>query len=339
MQYREYADMIRPKAANIFVCLLVFGLLWSGVVGSGRTFLSVESFIMGTSPLAFFLNPPSDFSSMPVTVISGVLMLGVAYAMVRMNEMFPFIPVRTLLPAFFAIVIISLVMRPHPLPFGLILMLLFALLHFSCFRLCEGIANNPSVTIFNIGLLFGISMLFALSSLVFILPLLVFLYQIKQLSTRGTLAFLFGIVIPPFYTALGLMLSDKLPLMLRYFAAYNNGLSPIWSIVSDTTILYLIFLTALTFFAMLRIMVVSDHQNIKSRQEVGFICMNFIFAAVLMVAGPADTGVVLPLFLFFSSFILGHCFSSFYNLLSKILWGLFIAVSLLFLFFPTYEFG
>ena len=35
MEYRDLADLIRPKATNIFVSLVIIALIWSGVAELG----------------------------------------------------------------------------------------------------------------------------------------------------------------------------------------------------------------------------------------------------------------------------------------------------------------
>lgn len=342
MQYRDLADLIRPKAANIFVCLVIIALIWSGVMelGLDAPMKTPEgSLVMGYSPLAYLLHEHLfDFSSGVGIGVSLLFMVVIATEMVWMNEIYSFIPLRSIMPAFFFIVITSLVFRPHLLYVGFFVAMLFAFAMFACFRLCEEGASNASLVTFNIGMLFGLSLCFSLSTAIFVLPLLWITYQARTLGLRTFIAFLLGLFVPILYTVIFLVATDNLFYLEHYIDSWRLGSGAMWQMMSDSTWIYLLSTAVITVFVMVRVMLFSDHQSIRSREETMFICFSFVLSLAVIAMSPTDVYLTLPLSVMYASFLLGQSFSMEYSLLNKIVFGIWALLSVAYLVFPNYNF-
>ena len=188
MDFRSYTDLILPKASNIAFCIITVILLWSGLFESTNDILPVENLLLGNSPLAYLFAHNFDFLSIPAIVLSAIILLLVAFSMVWINEIYSFIAVRTILPAFIFIVISSLALRPHAFSIALIIVLLFALIIFFSFKLYECSQREITIGIFNIGILLGIATLFSHSCIFYTLVLFLLFYQQKTLSFRTFIA-------------------------------------------------------------------------------------------------------------------------------------------------------
>lgn len=338
MNHRSYADLIRPKVSNIVVCLLLVVLIWSGWFETSFKVMPPESLILGYSPLTFLLNQSFEVTSLPALIISAALIITVGGTLFWMNEQFSFIPVRTLLPTFFFVIIVSLLMRPHTLNIGAILAFIFALRLFSSFKLCEEMSSNVARTKFNMGLLLGLSSLLALSTLAYIVPLIFFSFQTQTLSIKGMLALFLGFLVPPFYLLLALAATDNLFLVEIYLNSWWLGDNTLLEFTSEPFLIYLGIITLLALISLVKVYFLSEHQSIKTRQETKYICSNFVITLLLVLLRPSDVGLLLPIYIFFSSILIGQSFSSDFNLPTKIMWGIFGIASILYLFFPTYDF-
>ncbi len=342
MEYRDLADLIRPKATNILASLVVVALIWSGVaeLGLDAPMNTPEgSLVLGYSPLAYFLHEyVFDFASGVGIGVSLFFLVVIATEMIWMNEVFSFIPLRSIMPAFFFIVIASLVFRPHLLYTGLFLAMLFAVAMYECFKLCEEGETNASLITFNIGLLFGLSICFSLSTVIFVLPLIWITYQARTLGLRTFLAFVLGFLVPILYMVVFLVAIDNLFYLEHYIDSWCLGSGAMWQMVSNSTWIYLLSTVALTVFVMVRVLLFSEHQSIRSREETMFICFSFVLSLVVIAVSPTDVYLTLPLSVMYASFLLGQAFSMEYNLLTKILFGLWSLLSVVYLVFPNYNF-
>lgn len=337
MDYRSYSDLIRPKASNIILCLLLAGLTWSGWFESSYKVMPPESLILGNSPLTLLLNQSFDLLSTPALLISLALVVTVGGTLFWMNEIYAFIPVRTILPAVFFIIIVSLLMRPHTLNFGAILAFIFSLRLFTSFSICEEMTQNISRTKFNVGLLLGISSLASLTSMIFLIPMLWFSFQTKSLSVKGFLAFIFGFMVPPFYLFLALAATDNLFLFEIYINSWSLGDKTLWNFVSDPFLIYFGVITLLSLLSLVKVFFLSEYQSVKTRIESLYVCLNFIISLLIIILSPTDIGLLLPIYIFFSSILMGHSFSSDIKLFTKIQWWIFWIATILYLLFPTYD--
>ena len=342
MEYRDLADLIRPKISNIFVSLVIVALIWSGVAELGLD-VSMKtpegSLVLGCSPLANFLHQyVFDFTSHVGVGISLFLLAIIAAEMVWMNEVYSFIPLRSILPAFFFIVVSSLIFRPHFLYAGFFVAMLFVFAMYECFKLCEEGGGSASLTNFNIGLLFGVSICVSLSTAVFILPLIWTTYQARTLSVRTFIAFLLGLFVPLLYMFVFLVVTDNLFYLEHYIDTWRLGSGAMWRMISDSTWIYLLSMVVITMFAMVRVLMFSDHQSIRSREETMFICLSYVLSLVVVVISPTDVYLILPMSIMYASFLLGQAFSMEYSLLNKVVFGIWSLLSVGYLVFPNYNF-
>lgn len=327
--------MIHPKASNLVLCFAIILLLWIGIIPDD-SIIPVESIIIGNSPLASFLSQSFDFFSAPFIALSIAFLALISYLMVWINEDFSFISIRTILPAFFFLIISSLMIRPHAFSISFLIIFLFFMIVYSCFRLYESPSSSASVALFNSGLLLGMITLFSLSCFSFIIILFIYYYNIKALSFRSFLAFIMGLILPYLYSFGLFYLTDNIFYFSNYFTNWSiRGGSFIWSQMSLPMLIYLGILVLLTLFSMIKVVVFNTHQTIKNRQETLFLVHCFLLSSILVILSPSDVGLLLPLTFFFGSFLLGQAFSSEYNLLIKIMMGVFLLSSVLFLIFPN----
>ncbi|MBO4530683.1 MAG: hypothetical protein J5767_08635 [Paludibacteraceae bacterium] len=336
MQYREYTDIIRPKTSNLILCFGIILLLWIGIIPD-NTIIPVESLVMNNSPLAFVLSQNMDFLSFPFNFLPMVLLGLISYFLIWFNEDYSFISVRSILPAFFFIIISSLLFRPYAFITFIVILLVFFII-FSCFHLYENPSGSPSVSLFNTGLLLGVTTLFSLSCFSYILLLIVYYYRIKALSLKTFLAFIMGLMVPYLYTVGGFYFTGNITLLGNYFTNWHvGGGVSLWHQLSDSTLVYVGVVALLTIFSLVRIFFMSSHQTIKNRQESMFLVHAFLLTVIFLLLGASDTFILLPIAVFLASFLLGQAFSSEYNLVIKILLGIFIVSSVLFLIFPDYN--
>lgn len=336
MQYREYTDIIRPKTSNIILCFGIILLLWIGIIPE-HTIIPVDSFIVNNSPLAFVLSQHFDILSFPCNLISMALLGAISYILIWFNEDYSFIFVRSILPALFFLIISSLFFRPYASVSFVVVLLIF-LLVYTCINLCENSSESPSLSSFNTGLLLGVITLFSLSCFSYILLLIIYFYRIKVLSLKTFLAFIMGLTIPYLYTVGGFYFTGNIDQLGSYFTSWHigGGLS-FWNQLSDATLAYLAVFALLSVYSLIRIFFLASRQAIKNRQETMFLVHAFLLSVIFIVLGASDICILLAIAVFLASFLLGQAFSTEYNIIIKILLGIFIVSSVLFLIFPDFN--
>ena len=97
-------------------------------------------------------------------------------------------------------------------------------------------------------------------------------------------------------------------------------------------------MVVITMFAMVRVLMFSDHQSIRSREETMFICLSYVLSLVVVVISPTDVYLILPMSIMYASFLLGQAFSMEYSLLNKVVFGIWSLLSVGYLVFPNYNF-
>lgn len=337
MQYRDFADLIRPKTSNIVFCFVLVVLMWLFSFYSQDYSISAENFVFGDSPLSCFFDDSIDFSSLPFLCLSLSLLFLMSFFMVWINEIFSFISTRTILPAFFFLTIYSLLLRPYCFSFSLVAVILLFLILLLSFRLCEGSAGDPPLTLFNIGILLGGIVLISLSCLFFVPLLFIFFYQVKALNLKTFLAFVLGFSIPCLYAFGFFYWTENVTCLSDYLNQWSLNAGNIWSQMSDSMLLYLIILLGITVFSIVKIFLYRNHQTIKNREESMFIIYCFLLSLLILFLSPSDIWLMIPISCFFSAFILGQAFSSDYNLTNKIVGALFLISSVLFYLFPLFN--
>ncbi len=337
MDFRSYTDLILPKASNIAFCIITVILLWSGLFESTSEVLPVENLLLGDSPLAYLLAHNFNFLSIPAIVLSAIILMLVAFSMVWINEIYSFIAVRTILPAFIFIVISSLALRPHSFSIALIIVLLFAIITFFSFKLYECSQREITIGVFNIGILLGIATLFSHSCIFYTLVLFLLFYQQKTLSFRTFIAYLMGISIPLLYTTLIYVATDNTYYWTNYLTSWFSDAPSLWTQLNQNTLLYLCVISAITVFAIVKVFFLRSHQSIRNREETMFLLYMLILTVLLLCLGITSDALLLPLFFFFSSFLIGQAFSSDFSLSTKIGWGIFLLSSIAFMLFPDYK--
>lgn len=347
MQYRDYADKILPQASNIILSLLLLALLFSDTFFVAQPNLIVESARAGFSPYFSEWLSSFDLHSHASVATSAFIVLVISFLMIWMNEIFSFIAVRTILPATFFLLTLSLLLRPHGFNVSYLIVLMAALILFSCFRMCESPYGDAPVRLFNIGMILGLQSLLSISMLTYVFVLVPFLYQVRTLSMRTVVAFLMGLFLPVLYSFIGVAVATfqetgvgTLSSVATYFHDWHLfGNYELLSQMSLASKCYLGCVLALTLFSAFQAFFSSATLTVKNRIEILFLTFNFLWTLFLMVIGVSDMVLLLPLLLFLGAFLLGFYFSSDYTLLIKILWGVFFVASILYYIFPNYNYA
>ena len=348
MEYRDYADRIVPQASNVMGGLLLLVLLTGNFFFLSHGNNAMEGAHAGFSPFFSSWLATFDLHSVWAIVASSVLVLAICVLMIWMNEVFSFISVRTILPAFFFVVFASLMMRPSAFNISYILALLAATTLFSCFH--EKAEHEKPTHLFLIGMLVGIQTLISVSCLTYIIVLFPYFYQIRSLSLRTTIAFLIGLFLPFLYAFLCSVCvasaqgsSDALAVSADAWANHFRG----WKVYGDRTLfqgmtlaarIYFGFFAGLSIFSAFRAFVSSASQTVKNRLQTLFITFLFFWTLVLFLMGVSDAVLLLPSLLCLGAFLMGQYLSVEYNVATKIVWVIFLLSSLLYYIFPDYNY-
>lgn len=326
MQHRKLTDIIAPNARNILFCFFLSLLLWYDIfVPQATAIFGTSIDIQGKSPLSVILENFLHPDSFQGKVIGLLLYLFLCFMLTRLNEVFSFIRVRTILPALFCIIIGGLLLRPHLFSTGIIVSLLIVFAVFSAFRLLS--EANPRYA-FNAGLFFFTAALFSFSCIWFLPIFWLFLYSGNVFSLRIFTASLLGALTPVLYAVIGFVwLGDVHSLLL--YVQENARLFAVDFHFSLPEIIYLGLIAALALVSLIHFMLVHSRENIKPRQESAYISIMFVSTLVLIILSVPDSAALFGLLIVFGSLLIGRFFSLVNNLFTRIILFLFFTVSLL----------
>ena len=338
MQSRDYIDAIKPQVGNILPTILITVFLWCEWLQPKVCTTITEGILLGDSPLSILLNQGWDMQSNAAKCVSIGLLFATAYFTIAINQTFAFIPVRTILPSLFFLLFTSMLMRPHLFSMSLVMAVIFAIITYICFRLSEG-DENASMQTFNIGLLLGLTTLTTMSTIVFLLWILVFLYHIRQLSIRTTIAVFMGCALPILYATLYFASTDRLSFWLDYLTS-NSIFDDIndFAGTSLATRVYMSVILVTSLYSMAKVALERHHQSIKARYESTFMMVNYLLSLSIILLSPSDAYLFIPVHIFFGSFLIGHALSSLFDIINKMIWCIILIATVLYFIFPNYNY-
>lgn len=334
MQYLQYKDNILPSVSTILISLVVVLVLWHEVFSPT---MEVEApVVLGNSPLASLWNRYLPFDSWIFRVIALVCVIITAYSMIWLNETFSFINVRTILPAFIFVVVVSLLMRPHCFSTSWIIVISIVFFVNTSFRLVEGSSDKFIIRSFDAGLILSISALFAVQSLLLTIPFFFLLYRCNSLNVKIVFAYLTGVIMPFFYCCLVSTYLNTLSSWGEFWSSWivmDGSFSVVQSLEGRiySGIIAVLFIISLFHFIHSR-----SHQNVRSREEVFFLVRCLVTVLVIMLMDRNQAQLFLPTCIFFCSFVIGQYFSLEWSLLSKILLILFFVTSIIYFVQPDF---
>ena len=216
---RRLIDIIAPNAKNISFCIFISLLFWYDIflpnmtddIAAGNITVSVYS------PLALLLSLLMEDIFFPDVVLWKItgffLYLLLCFMLLRLNEVFSFIRVRTILPFLFCLITGGLLLRPHSFSSGIIVALLVLLAVFSSFKLLT--EENPKYA-FNVSLLLFTAALFSFSCVWLLIVFWLFAYASNVFSFRVFLASLLGAFMPVLYAFIGFWIAGSEDLLWAY---------------------------------------------------------------------------------------------------------------------------
>lgn len=336
MPHRRLIDIIAPNAKNISFCILLSLLLWYDIFLpqtegiSGIISTPVQSPLF--SLIETFLPPGSLLGK-----ITGLLLyLLLCFMLLRLNEVFSFIHVRTILPFLFCLISGGVLLRPHLLSPGIIVALLVLSSVFYSFKLLT--KEEPKYA-FNAALLLLTAALFSPSCVWLLVIFWLFAYGSNVLSFRVFLASLLGALTPALYAYVGSWIADigfgiaDSQYLLQAYMQESFKLSAVDFNFSPQKTAYLIFTGFLILLSLVDYMLVRSQENIKPRKEFSHIIMLFLATLGLIILSVPDSGTLLWLSIVFGSFLLGRFFSLKNNRFTKVLLFVYFGSSLLLLFY------
>lgn len=318
-----------PNARNISLCILFSLIFWYDLFLPQTTDIVAENIdITVKSPLSFLIEdilPPGSFSG---KMIGLGLYLLLCFGILRLNEVFSFIRVRTTLPFLFCFVTGGILLRPHLFSLGVIVALLVLLSVFFSFKLLT--EENPKYA-FNVALLLFTAALFSFSCVWLIVAFWLFAYSGNVLSFRTFLASLLGALVPALYAVVGFEITGSEQLLFEYIQD-SFALFAVDFHFSLYGILYLLFTGFLLLLAFVDFMLTHSQENIKPRKEFFYLCTLFGITLALIILSVPDSGMLLWLSIVSGSFLPGRYFSLRNNRFTRALLSVYFAGSLLLLF-------
>ena len=332
MRHRRLIDIIAPNAKNISICIFLSFLLWYDIFLSQTDITGVISAPV-TSPLFILLETFLPPDSLLGKIIGLLLYLLLCFMLLRLNEVFSFIRVRTILPFLFCLISGGLLLRPHFFSPGIIVALLVLLSVFSSFKL---LMKEDPIYAFNASLLLVTAAFFSPSCVWLLVVFWSFAYMGNVLSFRIFLASLLGAFTPVLYTFIGFRIAGNEGLLWTYIQD-SFKLFAVDSHFSLHETIYLIFTGFLILLSLVDFILIRSQENIKPRKEFSYIITLFLSTLGLIILSVPDSGVLLWLAIVFGSFLLGRFFSLKSNRFTKILLFVYFGGSLLLFFINLFK--
>jgi len=331
VRQRRLVDIIAPDARTILFCIAISIFIFYGLTFFPQSGESVVGNISNTvkSPLSALIDGFIASTGLAGKIVLWVLYLLLSFMILRVNDNFSFIRVRTILPSLFFLITGGVLLRNDIFSSGIIVaFLIFSAFYFSLKLLME---EQPKYA-FNVSLIIFTAALFSLSCVWLLVLFWIFAYSSNVLTFRVFLASLLGALTAVLYAVIGFYLAGGEYQLLVYiqdsfkFFAVNFHFSPFG-------IAYLVLTGLLILASLVDYMRVSSQENIKTRKEFSYIIMLFILVSILIILSVPDSDILLWLAVIFGSFLMGRFFSFNNNLFTKIFLSLYFVNSLLLFLF------
>lgn len=302
MTRTQWYDIIRPGAISNILIFIVAIVLW------GDFFHSGNEVALGSESYAF--NYVSEWLSLNPLIsraIDLVVALLVSFTILRLNEAYSFIKVRTILPSALCVLLTGLLLQPHYLTSGSVV----ALLLFACIASALALtSNNSQIHTFNIGLMLGLAAMVYPFCLFYLLVFFYFYYNINILSLRTILSTLTGAILPLFYGSAGLWLTGQSNIFKNYLNPTVTHLR-IWLPEMEG---YEIAFAATAGIALVGSLVyvwlTYQKEVLKQRRMFSFFVQMLLFTIAMMLFSRSGFNNLLNTLIFLASIIIGRVFST-----------------------------
>jgi hypothetical protein len=329
MQHAKLTDIIAPSVSNVLLGLVVTLFLWYDIfLPLPEVSVINDTVTIGQSPLTLMIDNLFVSSVRLGKIVALCLFLVIAFILLRLNEIFLFIKVRTILPSFFFLITGSLFL-PHKFSAEVLVVFFTLLALFSSFKLLTG---GRTIYAFNTSLLLLTASLFSFSCVWLLIVFWIFSFITNNFSLKVWLASLLGALVPVLYAIIGFGMGDRLELLQDYVRE-SFDLFAFRFDFSVSEILYLALIGLLTVISLVHFMRDYSRENVKPRQEFTYIIfVSFVLAALLILSLP-DTPLLLAVLILFTSIIVSRLFSLVNNRFTKLLLAAYFAGSFLFIFY------
>lgn len=326
MSFNKQSDIIVPSAQNISFCIVLLLILWANTFlpfapAAEASAEPVRSFIF--SKISEFISPDSFFGK----ILGLILFAFTCFVLQKLNEEFSFIRVRTILPPLIFVVVGSLLV-PHTISPSIITVLLLVFSFYAVFLSANSL--NP-IQCFNVALMLSVASLMVFPAITMILFFLIFLFNCNQLDFRGVFATCFGVLIPYIYFAIPMFVAGTPEVLIDHlthcFDLFSNDIT-----YTTAELVFFGYMIVSFVFAMLHFSFGGMQDNLKQRKEIKFIITLFIWVATLIALRIPDSEDLLGCAGLLYAIILGRFFSVENSKPSRILFALFVLVSLFKLF-------
>lgn len=301
MTRTQWLDYIRPGAISNILCVILAVVLWGDFVHFG------QEVPLGSDSYAFTY-VAEWLANYPIAskVLDLVLILSVAFVILRLNEVHSFIRVRTILPSVFCILFSGLLLQPHYLTSGSVVALLLFVCISSALTLTD---DNSQMHTFNIGFLLGLSAIIYPFSLLYVVVFFYFYYNFNMLSLRTILATLTGVFVPLCYGSVGMWLYGK----ENIFANYLNPTThlQLWLPKLDNSqITFVVIFCAVLIGSLVYVWMTYQKESLRPRRKFTFFVQLMLFTLALMLFSRSGFSNLLYTFIILSSIIIGRVYST-----------------------------
>ena len=301
MTRTQWYDIIRPGAISNILIFIVAIVLW------GDFFHSGNEVALGSESYAF--NYVSEWLSLNPLIsraIDLVVALQVSFTILRLNEAYSFIKVRTILPSALCVLLTGLLLQPHYLTSGSVV----ALLLFACIASALALSsNNSQIHTFNIGLMLGLAAMVYPFCLLYLLVFFYFYYNINILSLRTLLSTLTGAFLPLFYGSIGLWLTGQSNIFKNYLNPTTH--LQLWiPKMESNEIAFAAVVGIMLVGSLIYVWLTYQKEVLKQRRMFSFFVQMLLFTIAMMLFSRSGFNNLLNTLIFLASIIIGRVFST-----------------------------
>ena len=296
----QWNDIIRPELKSNLLCIFLGVIIWFGVFGLCKT--------ASSDAVAGLPRWLSNFFVADMTVgriADFVLFTLLAMALMRLNELYSFIPQRTVLSFFFSVIVGGVVMCNYANSPGILEALLIVLALYNAFVLQD---TRSQLQTFNIGFLIGVLSILNPWGLLAFVPFVYFYYDSNVLSTRSFLGTLTGVFIPVFYYGIYIAATDDIENLPEHFVLYLQ----VYSLPDDLSrmqIAYMVISLLVLGWAHLHYFLTFHLNVLKQRRMSTLILLLELYVVLIALFTPDGIYSMMTSFFLLSALLIGRFFS------------------------------
>lgn len=295
----QWNDKIRPEAKSYIFCVLLAVLYWLNLVPVVHTQLPVSDFGI-FSPV---------FSALLTNVTANriadlVVFLVLSFLILRLNEAFSFIRVRTVLPSVLGIMLGGTLLT-HTFSAGLVVCFMLTLVLLSALLLTDG---NVQLHAFNIGVMVMLTALVYPWCCTYLLIVFIIYYDFNVLSLRSILATLTGALVPVIYAAIYLGVTDQIDEMASLLDFSIDSQIPDLEF-SSMSIAYLVVMVIVTCWALIHNYVSYQQEALRPRRMFSMFVSTMLWSLLMLLFTGEGISMMYCTFIVMGSVVLGRFFS------------------------------